>query len=308
MMARRRWLAAMTPFLARALTTAPGVSVRSALERAVQSLRSEAVPEPEASAEWLLAHVLGATTRSEVGAAVAGGGALGAEAAARFDAMVARRRAREPTQYIVGSWPFHDVELEMRSPVLIPRPETEELVDMILDWWRATAGDAPAAFADVGCGTGALGLALLNALPAGSSCAAVDVAPAAVALARVNAARLGLSGAFSVVEATAGDLEGSFDFVASNPPYIPTGDLRTLDAEVADWEDPGALDGGADGLDVARELLARAPAVLRGPRAVWLELDTTGPGRLAAAYPSAAVECLDDLSGRPRFALLRDFR
>ena len=89
--------------------------------------------------------------------------------------------------------------------------------------------------------------------------------------------------------------------MVSNPPYVPSADLAGLDREVADWEDPAALDGGPDGLDVAREVLARAPAVLRGPhRAVWLELDASGPALLRrSGYPDCA--CFDDLSGRPRF-------
>ena len=268
-------------------------SVRNALQSAVERLRAASVAEPEASAEWLLAHVLGATSRSAVAQAVAARDDLDPPAAARFDAMVARRLRREPTQYIVGRWAFHDVELEVAPPVLIPRPETEELVDLVLDWWPG----GPARFADVGSGSGALGLALLNALPPGSSCVAVDVEPAAVALSRRNAASLGFDAAqYRVDERGAADLEGAFDFVVSNPPYIPTADLAGLAPEVLDFEDRGALDGGADGLDVARDVLDGARRC--GARAVWMELDETGPARLASIVP---CETHVDFAGRPRF-------
>ena len=202
-------------------------SVRNALQSAVERLRAASVAEPEASAEWLLAHVLGATSRSAVAQAVAARDDLDPAAAARFDAMVARRLRREPTQYIVGRWAFHDVELEVAPPVLIPRPETEELVDLVLDWWPG----GPARFADVGSGSGALGLALLNALPPGSSCVAVDVEPAAVALSRRNAASLGFDAAqYRVDEGGAADLEGAAgaDFA------------EALDAEAAATGDAGA--------------------------------------------------------------------
>lgn len=268
-------------------------SVRNALQSAVERLRAASVAEPEASAEWLLAHVLGATSRSAVAQAVAARDDLDPAAAARFDAMVARRLRREPTQYIVGRWAFHDVELEVAPPVLIPRPETEELVDLVLDWWPG----GPARFADVGSGSGALGLALLNALPPGSSCVAVDVEPAAVALSRRNAASLGFDAArYRVDERGAADLEGAFDFVVSNPPYIPTADLAGLAPEVLDFEDRGALDGGADGLDVARDVLDGARRC--GARAVWMELDETGPARLSSIV---ACETYVDFAGRPRF-------
>ena len=88
----------------------------------------------------------------------------------------------------MGAWGFHDVEVLVEAPLLVPRPETEELVDLVAAWWGS---DGPARFADAGCGTGCLGLALLNALPAGSSCVAVDVSPKAVAVSTANAARLG---------------------------------------------------------------------------------------------------------------------
>ena len=169
-------------------------------------------------------------------------------------------------------------------------------MDLVLDWW----GSNTAHFADVGCGSGCLGLALLNKLPEGSSCTAIDISQEAVSLSKRNAKKLGLSSVYDASRQSADQLEGAFDFIVSNPPYIPSQDLRGLDAEVVDFEDPRALDGGADGLVVARQLLARAPLVLRGDRkGVWLELDETGPALLK---PSFACESFVDLAGKERFA------
>ena len=167
----------------------------------------------------------------------------------------------------------------------------------MLDWW----GSSPATFADVGCGSGCLGLALLNKLPEGSSCTAIDISEEAVSLSKRNAEKLGLASVYDASRRSASELTGAFDFVVSNPPYIPSQDLRGLDAEVSDFEDPRALDGGADGLVVARQLLERAPLVLRGERkSVWLELDETGPALLSRSY--ASCESFVDLAGKERFA------
>jgi len=170
-------------------------------------------------------------------------------------------------------------------------------VDLVLDWW----GSSTAHFADVGCGSGCLGLALLNKLPEGSSCTAIDISEEAVSLSTRNAEKLGLSSVYDASLTSATELTGAFDFVVSNPPYIPSRDLEGLDAEVSDFEDPRALDGGSDGLDVARSLLDRAPFVLRGDRkSVWLELDETGPALLKPSFPSC--ESFVDLAGKERFA------
>ena len=185
---------------------------------------------------------------------------------------------------------------ETPSTLCRRRPETEEMVDLVLDWW----GSSTAHFADVGCGSGCLGLALLNKLPEGSSCTAIDISEEAVSLSTRNAKKLGLASVYDASLRSASELAGSFDFIVSNPPYIPSQDLRGLDAEVADFEDPRALDGGADGLVVARQLLDRAPSVLRGDRrSVWLELDETGPALLARSF---ACESFVDLAGKERFA------
>lgn len=242
-----------------------------------------------------------------------------------------RKRAEErvPVQYLVGEWDFHRISLEMEPPTLIPRPETEELVEMVLGWLHKEGLDTPLAdrsgerrrglrILDVGSGTGAIGLALLKQLPVDARCVAIDVQEAAVRLSRRNAERTGLAGRYECVHADIAsfannidnddddkadngirsnggdnnkdsttssissnefDNDFSFDFIVSNPPYIPQKDMADLPADVAKHEDNAALDGGEDGLDVIREIVRRSPRLLRrgGPRQLWMEVDTSHP-------------------------------
>ena len=262
-------------------------TAEAALSEAVERLRAACVPDAEASAGWLLAHVLGSTTMSAVDVAVAEGSHLTELQAGRFRAFVARRETREPTQYIVGKWAFYDIEVEVRPPVLVPRPETEELVDLILKWWFSDISrrSRPARFLDVGCGSGCIGLALLQHLPRGSECLGIDISQEALSLANHNGLQLvdRRCKSYEVKERSAAvprpRSEKPYDFIVSNPPYIPTCDLKGLEPEVRHFEDPRALDGGDDGLDVARHILDQAPTYLdpKSTRTLWLELDTSHP-------------------------------
>ncbi|EOD35014.1 HemK methyltransferase family member 1 [Emiliania huxleyi CCMP1516] len=227
--------------------------------------------------------------------------------------MCARRLAREPVQYILGDWDFMDLTLEVRPPVLIPRPETEGLVELVAQ----AHGDA-AAFLDVGCGTGAIGLALLSRLPA-ARCVGIDVSASAAALAARNAELCGLDDRYSAAAVDGGvaawrPSDQRFDVVVSNPPYIPRADYEQLEPEVAGHEDERALCGGDDGLDVVREVLLAAPRLLRqgGPRAVWLEVDPSHPPLIEAwlrdARPDLGMELARaewDVFGRLRFCEVR---
>ncbi|CAM9182574.1 unnamed protein product, partial [Laminaria digitata] len=251
-----------------------------------------------------------------------------------------------PVQYLVGEWDFYGLSLEMQPPTLIPRPETEELVDRILQWVRqegtetansgvvggggGSGGAAAAAglqFLDVGSGTGVIGLTLLNELPE-ARCVAIDAQPAAVRLSRRNAERTGLQPRYSCFHERIAEFEGegesfdgSFDFIVSNPPYIPKSDMEALPPDVADHEDSVALDGGQDGLDVVRDIVRRCPRLLRrgGPRELWMEVDTSHPEAMqrwlglavggaavqeCAAHGVTRFEWMSDMSQRPRFVRL----
>jgi release factor glutamine methyltransferase len=230
---------------------------------------------------------------------------LKAEELADFKARLLRRAKREPLQYIEGHAAFRDLTLRVDPRVLIPRPETETLVQEVLDW--AEGRDAPSAL-DVGTGSGAIALALATE-GAFARVVAVDVSPDALEVARANAAeaardapvelRLG-----SLYEAVAGE---RFDVIASNPPYVGDEERAALDAEVRDWEPAGALFAGTGGLEVIRPLIAHAPEHLTAGGLLAMEIGATQADavceliRATGAFAEPRVR--RDLAGRDRIVL-----
>jgi release factor glutamine methyltransferase len=229
-----------------------------------------------------------------------------AEQVAAFNALVDRRAAREPVQRILGDWEFWGLTLALGPETLIPRPDTETLVEAVLkacpDRGRAWR------ILDLGTGTGAILLALLSEYPAAFG-VGVDLSPDAAAVARGNARSLGLSvrGVFmagSWVDA----LSGSFDIILSNPPYIPDADIAGLAPEVARFEPWRALAGGADGLDPYRHLVQVLPALLSPGGIVGFEHGADQGSAVADLMRGAGfgeVVTLQDLGGRDRVALGR---
>jgi release factor glutamine methyltransferase len=227
------------------------------------------------------------------------------EELAEFKARLLRRAKREPLQYIEGEAHFRDLRLRVDPRVLIPRPETEQLVQRVLDWAAARPGLAAA---DVGTGSGAIALALATE-GTFERVVATDVEPGALEAARANHAAAAPAAA---VEFRLGDglapLAGErFDVLVSNPPYIGTVESPSLDAEVRDWEPAAALFAGEDGLDVIRRLVAGAPDVLRPGGLLALEIGA-GQGdavselvRAAGGFGAPRVE--KDLAGRDRIVL-----
>jgi release factor glutamine methyltransferase len=227
------------------------------------------------------------------------------EELAEFKARLLRRAKREPLQYIEGEAHFRDLRLRVDPRVLIPRPETEQLVQRVLDW---AAGRPGLAAADVGTGSGAIALALATEGPF-QRVVATDVEPGALDAARANHA---LAAAEAAVEFRLGDglapLAGErFDALVSNPPYVATAERASLDTEVRDWEPAAALFAGDDGLEVIRRLVAGAPAVLKPGGLLALEIGA-GQGaavaelvRAAGGFGAPRVE--KDLAGRDRIVL-----
>ncbi len=225
---------------------------------------------------------------------------------ARFRTLVKRRLEREPVAYIEGRRGFHGLglDLEVDRRVLIPRPETELLVDWVLETLRPPP--APLAHVvDVGTGSGAIALALRFARD-DLDVLAVDVSADALAVAQSNAERLELP-----IRLERSDLladvtppEGGFAIVAANLPYIPSADLAGLQPEVRDFEPRLALDGGADGLDLVRRLIAQvaAPGVLAPGGGVFLEIGVGQADATAALLADAGLEPARraDLAGIPR--------
>lgn len=185
-----------------------------------------------------------------------------------YRALVQRRLAGEPVAYILGHKEFWSLDLEVDARVLVPRPDTETLVEQGLALLGSLADRPSARVADIGTGSGAVALALKKERP-DDEVFAVDLSPDAVAVAAANAARLGLS-----ITVEQGDLlaplTGVFDLIVSNPPYIPSGDIDGLAAEVRS-EPRLALDGGADGLVLVRRLLEAARGLLAP--AGWLAME-----------------------------------
>ena len=220
-----------------------------------------------------------------------------------------RRAAGWPQAYAAGRANFRGFWLAVDRRVLIPRPETEGLVDVVLAWMRRRAPGRPAPLvADVGTGSGAIAIAL--ALEAGvERVVAIDRSSGALEVARANAAEH----AAGRVEMRQGDLVAPLggervDVLVSNPPYVATGEWERLEPGVRDFEPREALDGGADGLGPTRELVRVAEATLQPGGLLALEVDASRAGLVSAlAAEAGLVECtvLEDLFGRPRYLRAR---
>jgi release factor glutamine methyltransferase len=194
---------------------------------------------------------------------------------AGYRALVQRRLAGESVAYILGHKEFWSIDFEVDARVLVPRPDTETLVEQALEILAKL--DRPARIADIGTGSGAIAISLKKERP-GDEVFAVDASPDALAVAQANAARLNLPVAFLQGDLVS-PLEGRFDLIVSNPPYIPSKEIDTLSSEVRN-EPRMALDGGADGLDLVRRLVASAVALLAD--AGWLAMEI-GAGQAESA-------------------------
>ncbi len=219
-------------------------------------------------------------------------------------ATLARRRlAREPVARIVGTKEFWSLTLRVGAATLVPRPETETLIEAALDFIdRRGARSRPLRIADLGTGNGAILLALLSELPAACGIG-TDVSAAALAVARHNAERLGLSGARFVACNMAAALRGPFDLIVSNPPYVASAEIAGLAPEVRDFDPRAALDGGTDGLTFYRALAAAAPALLAPGGALIAELGAGQAQSVATLFAGAGLAPATprhDLSGVPR--------
>ena len=215
-------------------------SVRDALNGAVDALRAAGVESPRLDAELLLAEATG-WDRARFAADPDVG--VPADAGRRFGESVRRRLRREPVAYILGRKGFRKIELAVDRRVLIPRPETELLVELALEL-------RPASVLDVGTGSGAIALAIADELP-GCEVTATDTSPAALEVARTNAERLGLSGRVRFLESSIPEGD-SFDLTVANLPYVADPDWPSLQPEVTQWEPREALLAGPDGLDAIR--------------------------------------------------------
>jgi release factor glutamine methyltransferase len=228
-----------------------GASVREALDAAVDALAAVGVDEPRLNAELLLGEAMGCERSALISDARV---EVPASAGRRFGEMVRRRLRREPVAYILGRKGFRRLELAVDSRVLVPRPETELLVELALEL-------RPERVLDVGTGSGAIALAVADELPE-AEVTATDTSPAALEVARANAQRLGSSERVRFVEGTLPDEGNGFDLVVANLPYVAERDWPSLQPEVTKYEPREALLAGPDGLDAYRALIPACPLLL----------------------------------------------
>ena len=236
----------------------PGTTVEQARRCLAASFRNAGLDTPDLDARVLVGHALGLDHAALVAAAAQ---SLGDNAAA-VAALEQRRLAGEPVARIVGAREFWGLPLAVTPAVLVPRPETETVVELALS--LVDDRKRSLRIADLGTGTGAILLALLSELPNATGIG-TDLSPDALDVARRNAAALGLGGrARFIVSDFATGLTGRFDLVMSNPPYVATSDIATLAREVRDHDPRLALDGGADGLAAYRAIAADARRLIGG--------------------------------------------
>ena len=285
------------------LSLKTGVTIRNALAEATTALAGSSLEEARLEAGSLLSHVM---HRDRTFILAHPEHVLDPESLAMYQSLVVRRAAGEPLQYITGHQEFYKLDFEVTPDVLIPRPESEAIVEVALE---LLPKDRASRLADVGAGSGCLAISILHELPKTSGIA-IDVSPAALKIARSNARRHGVIDRLRLIESdlfAAIAAEEQFDLIVSNPPYVPDGDLDSLQREVG-YEPRSALAGGADGLSIIRRLLHDAPQHLRSAGHLVFEF---GFGQhellltLIDHHVWDRIETRNDLQGIPRTMVLK---
>jgi release factor glutamine methyltransferase len=274
------------------------MDARALRRHAAERLRSAGIENAELDARVLIAHALGLDTAQVLAAE----GTVDGAGSSRLEECLARRLAGEPVARIVGKKEFWSRAFALSPEVLVPRPETETLVEAALG--ALPSRTAAWRILDLGVGSGALLAALLLELPQASG-VGVDRSPGAISIARKNLQSLGLGARAALVRGDwAAALVGPFDLIVTNPPYVASGDMAALPREVRDHDPIFALDGGADGLAAYREIVSQLPRLLAAGGVAVMEL---GPGQEAQVAALARSTHLlvnepahRDLSGLPR--------
>jgi release factor glutamine methyltransferase len=268
------------------------ITVAGLVDRAEAVLAAAGVPTPRVEAELLVGHVTG-LSRAQL--ALEATRSVGDAERSRLEGLVARRAAREPLQYVLGEWGFRRLTLTVDRRALVPRPETEVVVERCL---ALLAGRERPRVLDVGTGSGAIALAIADEHP-GARVTGVDASVDALALARENAARTGLELELRRNDLFTGLPAGPWELVVSNPPYVEPGDLPLLDPEVRTWEPHAALVGHG-----ATEAVARGALDVLGPGGgLVLEVADGTAGSVGALLDELGyrdVRATVDLTGRDR--------
>ncbi|XP_024271812.1 MTRF1L release factor glutamine methyltransferase isoform X1 [Oncorhynchus tshawytscha] len=303
-----------------ALPTASRLTVEQAVKLWTGHFQQRGVSEPHLSSQYIIAHLLGAKTLEGIGQDRLAE-FLTQEQTEQTWELCSRRLTRMPVQYVIEEWDFRDLTLKMRPPVFIPRPETEELVGLVLTDLQMKQGtglseETSFRCLEVGCGSGAISLSLLKSLPQ-LRAIALDKNKDAVDLTRENSHSLGFQDRLEVHHM---DVMRDADIIVSmcspvsvlvsNPPYLFSEDMISLEPEILRFEDHAALDGGKDGMQVMRHILTLAPKLLSNHGRVYLEVDPRHP-QLIQQWVEESVEELHylrthrDITDRPRFCILQ---
>lgn len=281
------------------------LTIAGARRRLAARFRAAGFDTPELDARILVAHAL---ALDHVALVAAGARCLSAREEEAIAALADRRLAHEPVARLVGSKEFWSLRLRVDAATLVPRPETETVVEAALAAIDAAGPRSRTLrIADLGTGSGAIILALLAELPNAVGIGS-DTSAGALCVARDNARRLGLKRAAFVACDMAAALAGPFDLIVSNPPYVVTGDIAALAPEVRDFDPRAALDGGPDGLDFYRVIAATAPALLKPGGALVVELGSGQASAVALLFSAAGLVPAPprpDLCDVPRALLAR---
>jgi release factor glutamine methyltransferase len=273
-----------------------GATVAQVRRALAEKFRVAEIESPELDARILIGHALGL---DHAGLAAAEKQELSAATASTIDTFAARRLAREPVARIVGEKEFWGLSFIVTPAVLVPRPETETVVEVALSLVnRAT----PLRIIDLGTGSGAILLALLSELPHARG-TGIDIAADALDVARTNARRLGLADRADFVLSDFAAVEGSFDLVLSNPPYIATPEIAGLAPEVRNFDPGHALDGGPDGLAAFRSIAAIARHLLVPAGHLVVEIGAGQESAVRGLFVQGGIAISaahHDLSGTPR--------
>ena len=277
--------------------------VREVLSQAARSLAAAGIESARLDAEVLLGHVL-ALTREQL--IVADDSPISSGQVQQFATLLQRRLRREPVAYITGRQEFWSLDFQVMRDVLIPRSETERLVEVALTMAADMGANKPLRVLDMGTGSGAVAVSLAAELPF-AEVVATDNSPTALAIAQKNAARNEVADRITFLPgdwfAALGGVH-AFDLIVSNPPYIRRAEISTLEPEISLWEPRGALDGGADGLDCYRRIAAEAWQFLTPKGALVLEIGADRGSEVCAlfnqAWPYREVALFLDYAGRDR--------
>ncbi|MEJ2623196.1 MAG: peptide chain release factor N(5)-glutamine methyltransferase [Pseudolabrys sp.] len=281
------------------MTQAPA-TIASA-RRALQDLLAHAgIDSADIDARLLIEHALGIDRTTVM---TQGARALSADEVAAIDTLVARRLKHEPVARIVGEKEFWSLMLAVTPDVLVPRPDTETVVELALDVIGRERRAAPLRVLDIGTGSGALLLALLSELPNATG-VATDISEGALNVARANAERHGLASRCEFVDTDiAAGVQGLFDLIVSNPPYIARNDISGLESEVRDYDPALALDGGLDGLSCYRAITAEAGRLLAPGGHLVVEIGIGQDRPVSGLFSEAGLTVIKtrpDLAGIPR--------